>query len=43
MAFPLPKPGILGRGHGELELMVSICVSVFKEPQVNGGENGALF
>lgn len=43
MAFSLPKPGVFGHGRGELELMVSIWVSVLKEPQVNGGENGALF
>ena len=29
---------------GELQSpVVSICVFIFKEPQVSGGENGALF
>ena len=40
---PPNSPGLLGYRGGELQSpVVSICVFIFKEPQVSGGENGAL-
>lgn len=44
MTFPSYSPGLLGCGVGELQgPAASTFVFIFKEPQVNEGENGALF